>query len=835
MRVMIQLMLVFALVLGQIPISVFAQTAITQNVLAMGSYTIEQDVLKPDSDEASSAGKFLQTESALEVTEAGMRLTLTYTAGSLMSNIKIRVNGEEVDFNQEVDGSGMASTLALTFDITDLSDEISMDMTIMGTMNHTVRILLKEETLKLVSSGEIILPTPEVNKIQVGSYTIEQDVLKPDSDEASSAGKFLKTESMLEVTEAGMKLTLTYTAGSLMSNLKVRVNGEEVDFSQEVNGSGMTSTLALTFDIKDLSDEISMDMTIMGTMNHTVRILLKEETLKSVSEGESGEVEGGNGETEGGSGEVEGGNGETEGGGSEVEGGNEETGDGNGEAQVNQVVYYTIEQNVFKPGTTETSMAGDFLQKESKVKETKDKKELTLTFNMGNIISGIKVRVNEKEVNVKQRLVGEGDNSTLALTFEIGSLDDKISIDMTIMGFMNHTVDIVLKPETLKKFSADDIIENDSTNGSVSSGNTGVTGGTLTQDSSSQTDKTPTVIESQLVSVKDLVDGQTYIIKNDVYSSVSTPRQALNASSYLEVKNGAYYVTFGFGLMDYMNNLRISVSGSQVSYDVLRSTATTMDLKFKINSLTDKIMVTAYVPAISRDVTFEVKLLTNAIYTISSNQANQGLGKDTVMQMSTDVEEEEEVAEELEVSDYIKRYSIKNEVLSDSELGLSMARKYLNEESLLEEVDGVLYLSVTLSGTDMMQNIRFKVNGEIVDHELTLDDTENHYKTYRFIIGSVEDEIEALMYIIPSGRDISFGIRLLPETQTLLSETMLEVQTEVEPSDEEVEALADEIQAKEIKQSNADVMMIAIISMGTLSFVGASAYFMYKKKNKTKA
>ena len=484
-------------------------------------------------------------------------------------------------------------------------------------------------------------------------------------------------------------------------------------------------------------------------------------------------------------------------------------------------------------------MAGDFLKQESKIKETKDKKELTLTFNMGNMISRIKVRVNGKEVAVKQRLVGEGDDSTLALTFEIGSLDDKISMDMTIMGFMNHTVDIVLKPETLKKVNADDFIENDSitesTGGSVGSGNTGVIGGTLTQGSSSQTDKTPTVTESQLVSVNDLVDGQTYIIKNDVYSSVSTPRQALNTSSYLEVKNGAYYVTFGFGLMDYMNNLRISVNGSQVSYDVLRSTATTMDLKFKMNSLTDKIMVTAYVPAISRDVTFEVKLLTNAIYTISANQANQGLGKDTVMQMSTAVEEEEEVAEELEVSDYIKRYSIKNEVLSDSELGLSMARKYLNEESLLEEVDGVLYLSLTLSGTDMMQNIRFKVNGEIVDHELTLDDTENHYKTYRFMLGSVEDEIEALMYIIPSGRDISFGIRLLPETQTLLSETTLEVQAEVEMNDEEIEALADEIQAKEIKQSNADVMMAAIISMGTLSVVGASVYFMYKKKNKTKA
>lgn len=656
------------------------------------------------------------------------------------------------------------------------------------------------------------------NVLATGSYTIEQDVLKSDSDEASSAGKFLQTESALEVTEAGMKLTLTYTAGSLMSNLKVRVNGEEVDFTQEVNGSGMTSTLALTFDIKDLSDEISMDMTIMGTMNHTVRILLKEETLKSVSEDESDEVESGNTGSGSGSDEVE----------------DENSGD-----QEDKVVYYTIEQNVFKPGTTEVSMAGDFLKQESKIKETKDKKELTLTFNMGNMISGIKVRVNGKEVAVKQRLVGEGDDSTLSLTFEIDSVNDKISMDMTIMGFMNHTVDIVLKPETLKQVSADDIIENDSITGSVggngSSGNMVITGETLTQGSNSQTDKTPTVTESQLVSVNDLVEGQTYIIKNDVYSSVSTPRQALNASSYLEVKNEAYYVTFGFGLMDYMNNLRISVNGSQVSYDVLRSTATTMDLKFKMNSLTDKIMVTAYVPAISRDVTFEVKLLTNAIYTISANQANQGLGKDTVMQMSTDVEEEEEVAEELEVSDYIKRYSIKNEVLSDSELGLSMARKYLNEESLLEEVDGVLYLSLTLSGTDMMQNIRFKVNGEIVDHELTLDDTENHYKTYRFILGSVEDEIEALMYIIPSGRDISFGIRLLPETQTLLSETTLEVQAEVELNDEEIEALADEIQAKEIKQNNADVMMAAIISMGTLSVVGASVYFIYKKKNKTKA
>lgn len=718
MRVIVKWMLVGALLIGQMPVSVFAQSSSTQQVMPTGRYTIEQEVLKPDSDEDSSAGKFLQKESLLEVTEESLKLTLTYTAGSLMSNVKIRVNGEDVDFDQEVKGSGMASTLALTVELSDLSDEISMDMTIMGTMNHSVRMILKDETLKVLN----------------------QDAPEEDKDEPEDSGDNPSDSSD---------------------------ENESVDTGNDSSGSDNGG---------------SSDETLPGNDG-----IQDSGTSGEVNEGQPG----------------------------------------------TQTIYYTIEQNVYQPGTTQSSMAGDFLQSESRLKETDGKKELTLTFGMGNLISGIRVRINGKEVPVKQHLAGEGDAATLALTFEIESLEDQISMDMTIMGFMKQSVDIVLKPETLKQISEDVALEEENKQPvAPTAGNQ--TSSIMIDSQPTDTKAAPSVKESQLVSVSNLVEGQTYLIKNDVYSSVSVPRQALNPTSYVEVKGGAYYVTFGFGLMDYMNNLRLSINGSNVSYQTLSSSATTLELKFKMNTLTDKIMITAYVPAISRDVTFEVKLLTNAIYTLSEGTATQTLAVNTVLPLSLGEEEAEEVADELEVTDYLIRYSIKNEVLSDSESGLSMARKYLNEDSVLEEVDGVLYLSLTLTGTDMMQNIRFKVNGELVDHELIFDDTENHCKTYRFMIGSVEDEIEATMYIIPGGRDISFGIRLLKETQTLLSEEGVE---NVNFDAETVQLLAEEPEVAEVKESRSKVMLITVVAIGSLGVIsGVGSYLLHlKKKNKTKA
>ena len=139
----------------------------------------------------------------------------------------------------------------------------------------------------------------------------------------------------------------------------------------------MNSTLALKFPIPSLTEQIDLEMTIMGTMTHTVRILLQVETLKvrdvdtpEVPETELPEIP--NPEVP------------------ETELPETETPD----SEQGATDYYTIEQHVYKFGTTTESIAGNFLQKLSTITETNGQKQLTLTFDSGSLISNVQIRIN---------------------------------------------------------------------------------------------------------------------------------------------------------------------------------------------------------------------------------------------------------------------------------------------------------------------------------------------------------------------------------------------------------------------------------------------------------
>ena len=74
-----------------------------------------------------------------------------------------------------------------------------------------------------------------------------------------------------------------------------------------------------------------------------------------------------------------------------------------------------------------------------------------------------------------------------------------------------------------------------------------------------------------------------------------------------------------------------------------------------------------------------------------------------------------------EAKEYFKRYTISNEVVSDSAMGRTMARKYLNETSIIEEIDGKFFATVTFTGTNSMGNFKFEVNGKTVEHSVVLN------------------------------------------------------------------------------------------------------------------
>ncbi|MGL5382502.1 MAG: NEAT domain-containing protein [Culicoidibacterales bacterium] len=645
-------------------------------------------------------------------------------------------------------------------------------------MNKWLKILL----VCLLMSGQLpvhVFASSEHLQVEQqlanGEYTIEQLVLKADSDEPSSAGNFLQRESQLSVADHQQTLQLVFNSGSLMSNLHVSINGEPVAFSETVTGSGMNSTLALQFSIPSLTEMIELEMTIMGTMTHKVRIFLQVETLKLVElatpelpETELPETE--LPETELPETELP----ETELPEVEVpETPNPELPETpQPDLEQSDVLYYSIEQQVFKGGTTEPSIAGNFLQKLSTITETQGQKQLTLTFDSGALISNVVVRMNGETIPTQQTQLGSGEQATLAIQLPIVNLTDHLEMDMTIMGTMHHTITIVLRPETLTLLNQAPTPPVDSTPPVESTPTPTPTPEVTPVNPEAEADL------SETLSVEQLVIGQTYLIKNHVISTVATPRKAINEYSYLTKQANGYQVTFGMSMLDLMTNIRFTIANQAVTPTLTNVTATTSDFQVTYKNLSDENFVSAYVPALGRDVTFEIQLDTSAIYRLSSDQSQQSLG--SANEQATQVEttpQAEPVVSSTELA-VTKRYTIENEVISASELGYSMARKYLQKQAVIEEVDAQMYLSLTFTGTDMMENIHFSVNGSAVAAELTLNDQSQFMQTYRFKIGALTDEIQAHMFIIPSQMTIQFGVQLLPETLTeITDETAVNVET----------------------------------------------------------
>lgn len=525
-------------------------------------------------------------------------------------------------------------------------------------MNKWLKILL----VCLLMSGQLpvrVFASSEHLQVEQqlanGEYTIEQLVLKADSDEPSSAGNFLQRESQLSVADHQQTLQLVFHSGSLMSNLHVSINGEPVAFSETVTGSGMNSTLALQFSIPSLTEMIELEMTIMGTMTHKVRIFLQVETLKLVELATPEQPETELPETELPEVEV-------------PETPNPELPETpQPDLEQSDVLYYSIEQQVFKGGTTEPSIAGNFLQKLSTITETQGQKQLTLTFDSGALISNVVVRMNGETIPTQQTQLGSGEQATLAIQLPIVNLTDHLEMDMTIMGTMHHTITIVLRPETLTLLNQAPTPPVDST---------------PTPTPTPTPEVTPVNPEaeadlSQTLSVEQLVIGQTYLIKNHVISTVATPRKAINEYSYLTKQANGYEVTFGMSMLDLMTNIRFTIANQAVTPTLTNVTATTSDFQVTYKNLSDENFVSAYVPALGRDVTFEIQLDTSAIYRLSSDQSQQSLG--SANEQATQVEttpQAEPVVSSTELA-VTKRYTIENEVISASELGYSMARKYL--------------------------------------------------------------------------------------------------------------------------------------------------------------
>ena len=128
-------------------------------------------------------------------------------------------------------------------------------------------------------------------------------------------------------------------------------------------------------------------------------------------------------------------------------------------------------------------------------------------------------------------------------------------------------------------------------------------------------------------------------------------------------------------------------------------------------------------------------------------------------------------------------YEVANDVYHDTEIGMSMARSYLNDTMTVKITkDEVLY-TIGFSGTDYMENYRIKVNDLEVPVEIVDEDTEAGTITLQVATTSLDDQLKACIYVGPMERDVEFGI--IPNLATMSLVEAIEEETMEDLQDNE--------------------------------------------------
>ena len=109
-------------------------------------------------------------------------------------------------------------------------------------------------------------------------------------------------------------------------------------------------------------------------------------------------------------------------------------------------------------------------------------------------------------------------------------------------------------------------------------------------------------------------------------------------------------------------------------------------------------------------------------------------------------------------------YNVKNDVYHEQEIGMNMARTYLNQTMRVDaKTDGTYYYTVEFSGTEYMNKHRILVNGSQVSTTKKSNSSNGTVKL-TFKVKSLSSKIKARIYVDAMGRDVEFQI--IPDFST---------------------------------------------------------------------
>ena len=484
---------------------------------------------------------------------------------------------------------------------------------------------------------------------------------------------------------------------------------------------------------------------------------------------------------------------------------------------VNASVQRVELKTTLKHDTEDKDSSANSYLKESYLKIENGKRYMVLVLSSGKMMKSIVPSINGESVEYTNDL----DGDTRTISFEIKSLQDDIRINFKINPFGNFVVnancrvksEIVTgstdkedkddtvtgptqKPETpdnsdkedkedkddntSDKEDKEDKDDNTSDKEDKEDKDDTVTGPTQKPETPDNSDKEDNKEEDKEDSSNSTYKNGYYQVKNivilDNEVGYSMVRGLLNETSNLEIRDGKYYLTFEMGQSSLMKDIVIKANSKELKYTKKNVGNDTIRITVEIPSLSSKLNISTYVTMMGKNVDFDLKLNQSTLKFVSSNEEAQLPGNNNNAgnnNGSNDSNNDSNTGNDNNAGGNItetvkgKLYTIKNEVIHENQTGKEMARKYLNSTSKIEEINGELYLTLTFTGTDLMNNHKFYVNGKSVSYTSS---TSGNSKSYRFKINSLNDNIKVSAFIVPMSRNVEFGVKLLKDTYTFVKD-----------------------------------------------------------------
>lgn len=623
---------------------------------------------------------------------------------------------------------------------------VMITTTVMGSNVHAVWATERTDVIDVQSFSE--------KKFQTGTYIVKNST-EYIGDSTSSIGtsmarKALKEDTVITVSEDKTTMTLKFADDmyKMMKNIKATLDGVNL------NSVNNEEDKSITFEVPSAEAKVRIDMTIT-IMGKEVSFLVTNDISTIPTIDNSSDKD-------------------------------EDQNQGNKLADGK----YIIANKTLKSGGDSQSGIRNYIDANSIVTVKDGKVTVTMKYNK----DGLETVKSTNSITIDGNEVAFVKNEDGSISFNVDSIDKlytRVKINLTyfneglpevVFPGKLHTVDVDL----LHEGELSEYKENDS---STDSGNNGETnkpgnennsgnedsnnGGSNTNDSNNNGSNSGT---TEVQGTKVYVGKNTVTHENEI--GLNMARKTLSEDVKVEEVNGKTYVTLTFTSMGstMMSNHKIYVNGNEVNTTKTVNNEI-VSLKFEVGSLKDSIKASAYVSMMGNNVEFGVNILEDTLKLVTDGSANIGgttsdsaTSGNTNNNASSGASNSNTNNEEIKITKG-KLYSIQNSVTHENETGRSMARKYLNSTSKVEEIDGKYYVTLTFTGAAFMQNHEVYVNGKKVNvTKSTSGDTTN----VRFVLSSLSDSIKVKTFVVPMSRGVEFGVTLLEDTLTFIKEYTVE-------------------------------------------------------------